>query len=320
VLAVRLIGPGGVPLLERGEEDDVPGAVREVVALAAPLDGLHVEAISLAPTGLSGLVIALAAAALFTTLALVAGAVSLQRAAEAHARLAEDRKRFLDHVAHEIRTPATALLTLSEELASGQVKAEREPLYRKHLVTEARRLAELVDDTLDLTRLEAGRLAFRREPSDLVAVAKQALVAARARGRGRPGGPPEFRATLPKAPVSASLDRTAVARTIRNLLDNAWQHGGGDGRVELELTCAGGVARIVVHDHGRGIAAEHLPHLFKRFYRVPGATHEGKGVGLGLSLCREVARAHGGDVAVASTPGSGTTFTLTLPLEDAHAV
>ena len=319
VLAVQLIGPDGLPLLARGDQGEKPGSVRENVPLAAPLDGWSVEAITLAPAGFSALVVALAAAALLTTIALVFGAVSLQRTAQAQARLAEDRKRFLDHVAHEIRTPTTALLTLSEQLASGTVRAEREELYREHLLTEARRLAELVDDTLDLTRLEAGRLAFRREPADLNEVVASALEASRARGRTRPDGPPQFDVSLPEGPVAAHVDRTAVGRTVRNLLDNAWQHGGGDAPVEITLASADGVATIRVRDLGRGIAAEHLTHLFDRFYRVPGATHEGKGVGLGLSLCREVARAHGGDITVESREGAGTTFTLTVPLEEPHA-
>jgi two-component system sensor histidine kinase SenX3 len=92
------------------------------------------------------------------------------------------------------------------------------------------------------------------------------------------------------------------------------RHGGGEKPVTVALEASDGHASIVVADQGRGIAAAHLPRLFERFYRVPSKTHEVKGVGLGLALCREVARAHGGDVTVASRVGHGSTFTLRIPL------
>jgi signal transduction histidine kinase len=120
-------------------------------------------------------------------------------------------------------------------------------------------------------------------------------------------------ATLPDAAVVRALDTAAMRRAVRNLVENAVRHGGGDAPVNVVLEAANGHASIVVTDRGRGIAPDHLPHLFERFYRVPSSTHEVKGVGLGLALVREVARAHGGDVEVASEVGRGSTFTLRVP-------
>jgi signal transduction histidine kinase len=194
---------------------------------------------------------------------------------------------------------------LSEELASGRVASEREPLYHSHMLRESRRLSGLVEDTLDFARLEAGRLAFRMEPADLRRVVREAIEGSDGAGR--------VVARLPDDPVVGNVDAAALRRAVRNLVDNAVRHGGGDAPVRVELSATNGHASIAVIDRGRGIAPEHQPRLFERFFRVPSATHETKGVGLGLALCREVARAHGGDVDVESRVGAGSTFTLRLP-------
>jgi signal transduction histidine kinase len=144
------------------------------------------------------------------------------------------------------------------------------------------------------------------EPADLRDVVRRAVEESDGAGR--------VRATLPDAPVVRAIDEATLRRAVRNLVENAIRHGGSDAPVRVTLQAGNGAASIAVADEGRGIAKEHLPRLFERFYRVPSPTHETKGVGLGLALCREVARAHGGDVTVASEVGKGSTFTLRIPL------
>ena len=144
------------------------------------------------------------------------------------------------------------------------------------------------------------------EPADLRDVVRRAIEES--------GGAGRVHATLPDEAVVLPVDEGALRRAVKNLVENAVRHGGGDAPIDVVLEARNGAASIVVTDHGRGIAAEHLPRLFERFYRVPSATHEVKGVGLGLALCREVARAHGGDVGVKSVRGKGSTFTMRLPL------
>jgi signal transduction histidine kinase len=307
VTAVRLVAATGDGVFEvRGAATDPRNAVAESTPLAGPLSSWRAEAVVAPESGIPATAWLLGAALAVTTAALVAGMLALRRSADRSARLAEDRQTFLDHVAHELRTPAAAVQALTEELASGHVAKDREAAYREHLLRESRRLSALVEDTLDLTRLDAGRLAFKMEPADLRDVVRRAVEESDGAGR--------VTATLPEAPVVRAVDEATLRRAVRNLVENAIRHGGGDAPVRVTLEAENGAASIAVADEGRGIAKEHLPRLFERFYRVPSPTHETKGVGLGLALCREVARAHGGDVTVASQVGKGSTFTLRIPL------
>ncbi len=308
-LSIRVVGPGGQTAFDSGgpglsaPDDQIVVETSRIVNVDG---GWRAQAVVGAENAVPATAWLLAAAVVATTAALLAGTIALRRAAERSARLAEERRTFLDHVAHELRTPAAAVQALSEELASGHVAADREPEYRRHLLRESRRLAGLVDDTLDFARLDAGRLAFRMEPADLRDVVRRAVEESDGAGR--------VVAKLPDAPVVRPVDEAALRRAVKNLVENAVRHGGGDAPVDVALEASNGMASIVVADHGRGIAAEHLPRIFERFWRAPSATHETKGVGLGLALCREVARAHGGDVDVVSAPGKGSTFTLRVPL------
>jgi two-component system sensor histidine kinase SenX3 len=307
VASVRIVGTTSDGAIDiAGARSDARNAVAERVPLAGPLSGWRAEAVVAPEAGIPPTAWLLGAAVVVTTAALVAGLLALRRSAERSARLAEDRQTFLDHVAHELRTPAAAVQALTEELASGHVAKDREAEYRGHLLRESRRLSALVEDTLDLTRLDAGRLAFKMVPADLRDVVRRAVEESDGAGR--------VTATVPDAPVVRAVDEGTLRRAVRNLVENAIRHGGGDAPVRVTLEASNGAASVVVADQGRGIAPEHQPRLFERFYRVPSATHEVKGVGLGLALCREVARAHGGDVTVASEPGKGSTFTLRIPL------
>lgn len=306
VQSVRLVSVEGAEMFAARGSAVARDLAVDTVPLAAPLSAWRAEAVVAPESGVPATAWMLAGALVLTTGALLAGTLALRRAAERSARLAEERQTFLDHVAHELRTPAAAIQALTEELAAGHVAPERESLYREHLRRESRRLSNLVEDTLDLTRLDAGRLAFKMEPADLRDVVRRAIEESRDAGR--------VVATLPETAVVRPVDEGTLRRAVKNLVENAVRHGGGEAPVTVALEASSGQASIVVTDRGRGIAAEHLPRLFERFYRVPSATHEVKGVGLGLALCREVARAHGGDVTVESHVGKGSTFTLRLPL------
>ncbi len=269
-----------------------------------------VQAMAREPTGVPPLAILLGLAVGITTLALVGGAVALKRSADRNAQLAEDRRSFLDHVAHEIRTPAAAVLALSEELERGHVMDERQGEYHEHLRRESQRLADLVEETLDLTRLESGRLAVRREPADLVAIVRDAVADARAAASG------DVEVETDESTLDVSVDRGAVRRAIRNLVTNALRHGAAGTAPRVTATRDAVNVNVTVADDGPGIDPAQHERIFERFFRVPSETHDVKGVGLGLALCREVARGHGGDVTVESAPGKGATFTLRLPPGD----
>ncbi len=296
---------GSVALGTQGAPD---GALLEDVPLTGLVAGWRVEARVAVPTGMPRNAWLLGGALALATLMLGLGAMAMTRAAAHHARLAEERRTFLDHVAHEVRTPTAAMLALSEELERGHVDPERHATYHEHLLREARRLADLVEETLDLARLEGGRLVAKREAADLRDVVRDAFEAARI-------DTDRMTVTMPGDAVPVSIDHSAVRRAVRNLVDNAVKHGAADEPIDVRLTTREGYATLTVRDHGKGIPSDHLERIFERFHRVPSATHEVKGVGLGLALVREVAEAHGGSVTAESPTDGGARFTFILPTE-----
>ncbi len=219
---------------------------------------------------------------------------------EAQAR----ERRFTADVAHELRTPLTAIVNEASLLAE---HVERMPAEARRpaelLVEDVKRLRDLVDDLLEISRLDAGTQPVRRERVDL-----GSLVSAAMRARGW-----EKRVQLHAVPVVAVTDPMRVERIVANLVGNALEHGGRD--VTLRVDADGLGAFVEVADHGPGIAREDLPHLFERFYKADTA-RTGRGTGLGLAIALESARLLGGDIEVWSEAGVGSRFTLRLPVTE----
>ncbi len=217
---------------------------------------------------------------------------------EAQAR----ERRFTADVAHELRTPLTAIVNEASLLAT---HIERMPPEAQRpaelLVEDVKRLRDLVEDLLEVSRLDAGTQPLRPEPLDL-----GSLVAAALRARGW-----EDRVALDADEVVLTTDHRRVERIVANLVGNALEHGGRD--VSVRVGADGLGAFVEVADRGPGIAREDLPHLFERFYKADPA-RTGRGTGLGLAIALENARLLGGDVEVRSEPGVGARFTLRLPV------
>jgi signal transduction histidine kinase len=242
----------------------------------------------------------------------------------------ERQKRFVGDAGHELRTPL-AVIGLEAERALGSRRTAAE--YRRALETiqgECAYMTALVNDLLTLARSDSGEGRDREELVDLGEVALGAMerLAPLAARRGvllRSG-------ELPETPVRGN--RVGLERMIGNLVENAikYSRGAGD-RVELGLSSSGGRAILQVSDEGRGIPPEKLPRIFDRFYRVDearteaadadgaviGATNDAVpgGSGLGLSIVKAIAEAHGGSVSAESEPGRGSTFRVSLPLAEA---
>ena len=222
---------------------------------------------------------------------------------------ARDRElRFNADVAHELRTPLGSLVTaatLVEEHADDLPAHLRRP--SELVVAGARRLHRLVDELLELHRLEAGQEVVDAQQEDLTALVTAALVGH--------GWQDRVRLRTEGGPV-VETDRRRVDRIVANLVGNALDHGGGD--VTVTVAAEGTTARLVVEDRGPGIPPEALPSLFDRYYKVsrsrtaPSA-RAGGGSGLGLAIAAEQARLLGGRLGVTSELGRGTTFTLELP-------
>jgi len=220
---------------------------------------------------------------------------------------------FLALASHELRTPLTSIrgyLDLILRRAHDTSVDERLVYYATRAAGQTRRLTELVGDLTDVTRLQSGKLTLEVGAVDLAALVERVIEMAR-------DLPPGHTIHLDSAaePVRVEGDAERLEQVLTNLLTNAFAHAPSDQPIEVRLRREGDAVALDVQDHGRGIAADQLPHLFSRFYQVERGDRPSQGgLGLGLFICREVVAAHGGRIDVASTEGKGTTFTVWLPL------
>jgi two-component system sensor histidine kinase MtrB len=217
-------------------------------------------------------------------------------------------RRFVADVSHELRTPLTALKTSIDFLA--QRTDDLPPKFRGPLglaAEEVRSLQRLVDDLLELSRMEAGDVIVSGDDVDLVDFAAQLARRRAPQSEVRIHGPER---------LTVRTDKMRLERVVGNLLENAVFHG-GDGGVDITLDRTNGQARIVVQDRGPGIDPDKLPLIFERFYRGDASRRrDGRvGSGLGLAIARENASLIGADIDVDSEVGSGTRFEVLLPSE-----
>jgi predicted ATPase/signal transduction histidine kinase len=221
------------------------------------------------------------------------------------------REEFLSVASHELRTPLTSLNMrlqwLDEEWRQGSVANESIMRALDVTIRQGRRLNRQVEDLLDVSRIEAGRLWLERADVDLVTLVKDVLASFDI-GIKRAGC--EVTIDAPE-PVCGRWDGARLEQVVSNLLTNALKFGAGR-PIELSLRRAGERARLVVVDHGMGIDPAQRDRIFDRFTRAVPATHFG-GLGLGLYICRELVHAHGGTIGVESRVGEGATFTVELP-------
>ncbi len=241
------------------------------------------------------------------------------RLAEAFTAMAADlgsaedtRTRMLADLAHEMRTPLSVLLAYLEAIGEGVEVADGPTMQMMRGQVE--RLARLSEDVALVTSAEEGRLALDRRRVDLDDLVREA--ASQAAVRFDESGATLDVTSSPGVTVVADPDR--IGQVLTNLLDNARRATPAGGAVSLRVYVAPDVVRVEVQDTGEGIAAEHLPRVFERFYRIDTArdrAHGGSGIGLAIAMA--IARSHGGTLTAASPgPGLGATFALTLPLAD----
>lgn len=226
------------------------------------------------------------------------------------------RDRFLLIASHELKTPLTPLLLqlqALEKLAPQAVSAERAPLFQSGLAAAVRhvqRLAELVEQLLEVSRVETEQLELRREQCDLVSVVRETVES--------------FKAQATKAGCVIEVqtctaawglwDKFRIAQIVQCLLSNALKFGAGK-PVKVIVAC-NGHAQLSVVDHGPGISAADQARIFERFERAAQLRHYG-GFGLGLWIARQLVHAHGGTLSVTSEPNQGCQFTVDLPVQPA---
>lgn len=241
----------------------------------------------------------------------------LDRLIEAFNRMTErldssfrQTRQFSTDVSHELRTPLTAIRGQLEVALFAATSTEQ---YREAIVNalqDVERLSQIVRALLLLAQSESGQLALQKQVLEISALARevadQLQIPAEAAG---------VRLSVSAAPACLlEADRVQMERLLSNLLANAVKYTPAGGSVSVAVRCRRDEVRIVVDDTGVGIAADHLPHIFDRFYRIPSTEKDPeRGLGLGLSFVAWIVRAHGGSIDVQSKPGEGTRFTVRLP-------
>lgn len=231
-------------------------------------------------------------------------------------RLEAVRRDFVANVSHELRTPLTVVTGFVETLQDDDLPPDLRRRFLAMTDSNVRRMQRIVDDLLDLSRIESGGWLPNPVELDFAAVAHEVtgplVEAARARG---------VSLKVDVAPEANVLyaDSTAIRQILSNLTENALRHTASGEVVLFSQRDAGGIW-IGVRDTGSGITAEHLPRIFERFYRAdPSRSREAGGTGLGLAIVRHLAEAHGGRVKADSTPNVGTTIAALFPQADATA-
>ncbi|MFD0589664.1 ATP-binding protein [Paenibacillus sp. GCM10027627] len=220
------------------------------------------------------------------------------------------KSEFVSTVSHELRTPLASILGFSELMLHRELKPERQRKYVSTIHQEASRLTQLVNDFLDLQRMESGKQFYEFKPVDMysligeVAELQQAATA---------------KHTIvwdgPKEGSKVYGDRDKLLQALVNLIGNAVKYSPGGGSIQLSASETDGRMRIGIRDEGLGIPPQALPHLFSKFYRVDNTDRrEIGGTGLGLAIVKEIVQQHQGEISVESELGEGSVFSIELPL------
>ncbi len=223
-------------------------------------------------------------------------------------RLERARSDFVANASHELKTPLTSIAGYSETLLGDDPDPETRRRFLSAIHANARRMQALVDDLLDLSRIESGRWQPRPETQELGSLAEDEWSALAGRGNR------SLDLAIPPDASRVKSDPQALRQILRNLMENSIRHTEDDGSITVSARTEGAGVEISVTDDGTGILSDHLPRIFERFYRADEArSRDHGGTGLGLSIVKHLVEAHGGRVAAASVYGQGTTIRFWLP-------
>jgi PAS domain S-box-containing protein len=227
------------------------------------------------------------------------------------------KSEFLASMSHELRTPLHTIIGFSELLAEeleGSLN-EKQQRFVQHIHTDSLHLLELINDVLDISKIEADRLELRPEAFDLRALVAESLASVRSLADAKS----HKLETALNVPTALEADRLRIKQVLVNLLSNAIKFTPEGGRIRLEARVQGPFVVISVSDTGVGIPPEEHESIFDKFHQV-GATTKGvrEGTGLGLAITKRLVEQHGGSIWVKSKPKEGSTFLFTLPIESAE--
>ena len=219
---------------------------------------------------------------------------------------------LLTEVVHELRTPLTSIRGYSKMLLLAEdIGQEKKLEFAETIHREAVRLGQMLNDFLDLARLESGRTHMAQELVNISEVISQTLAILQPQAAERQVS---IALQVPKTLPTLIGDPDRLKQVMVNLVSNAVKYNHEGGRVDIEAKVGEDELNVVVKDTGRGIAEEDLPYIFEKFYRVDDPEQQAKGTGLGLSITRHIVKVHGGAIGVQSVRGQGSTFSFTLPL------
>ena len=216
---------------------------------------------------------------------------------------------FVANASHELRTPLASIIGYVETLREGDIPEPQREKFLQTIEREAKRLQDLVNDLMSLSRIEAEKHFVPDTELDLTALVKRAAT----EGAG-PSRADRLKLNLTDG-YKVRGDAGQLEQLVRNLVDNALKYGASDGEVTIAVTPArAGYLRLMIQDEGDGIPQEHLPHLTRRFYRTdPGRSRASGGTGLGLAIVKHIVERHRGRLDISSEKGSGTTVSVRLP-------
>ncbi len=251
----------------------------------------------------------------------VCGAVAVLHDITREREISQMKNDFVSHVSHELKTPLASISAYSEMLVDGEADDEqtRREFYAV-IQSQAERLNRLIEDTLNISRIESGLINVKKGPVSIAMLIEEHL--------------PMMRSCAGKKNIeivgqrSAVLDRVyadkdMISQVIVNLLDNAVKYtpDGGSIKIEVEVDETASLVRVSITDTGVGIAEDEIEHIFDKFYRVDKNSKQARGTGLGLNLVKQIVeKIHNGRVFVKSKPDIGSTFGFELPLAVAEAV
>lgn len=233
---------------------------------------------------------------------------------EAHAAAlkAADRRKneFLAVLGHELRNPVMAL-SAGLQLVEREADPTKAGLIRKRMATQVFHLSRLIEDLLDVSRIDQGKIALRLERVSLQSVLESAIETSRPK---IDAGCHDLSIDIPEEPVWVTADFTRLSQVVSNLLTNAAKYTPSQGRIELRAHTDADVVDIAVSDNGVGISAEMQTRIFELYTQLPGPdARSTEGLGIGLSLVKQLVELHGGSVRVESAAGGGSCFTVRLP-------
>ncbi len=293
---------GGAPEVERSLEGAFSG-----LTLAIKLRGTTLAAIGQRFARMSFLTLGA------LSLVLAGGIALTYRSVTKEVALARLKSDFVSNVSHELRTPLSLIRLYAETLEMGRLTSpEKYQEYYCIIRKESERLTALINNILDFSRIEAGRKEYDFRETDMCELVHNTLDSYRYQLEQ---GGFQFEEKIDEVPPMR-VDREAMARSLLNLVNNALKYSQDRKFIGVNLYRDNGSVKLEVVDQGIGIPHDEQQKIFEKFYRVGDPlVHNTKGSGLGLSLVRHIVQAHGGEVAVDSTPGQGSKFTIVLPVK-----